>query len=121
MEPKIPFREQKDIRIEVGAEIRHICDPRLETNARSDPRRRQFLYSPTIPSLIRGILYRGRRYHGVAILLCNSGAESSFKHIPLSIRMLYRSGVRVDDYLMVYLSMYSGRKGRHQIGESSRH
>ena len=111
METKLSFVEQKVVGNTNATKIRYICDPRLEINPRTDSRRHPFLFATTIPSLLRGILFWKRRYPGVPILLCMRDVKSAFKIVPLSIRMLYHAGVRIANYLMIYLSMYFGRKG----------
>ena len=110
METKLSFVEQKDVG-GTGAKIRYICDPRVEINSRADSRRHPFLFVPTIPSLLRRILFWKRRYPKIPVLLCKRDVKSAFKLIPLSIRMLYHTGLRISDYLLVYLSMYFGWKG----------
>ena len=117
METKLSFLEQKDVSVDGGAEIRYICDPRLEINSRTDSRRRPFLFVPTIPSLLRRILYWGRRYPGIPVFLCKRDAESAFKLIPLPIRMLYRACRMISDYIMVTLAFTSAGKEPRRIGE----
>ena len=111
VETKLSFAEHKDVSVEGDTKIRYICDPRLEINSRTDSRRHPFLFAPTIPSLLRRILYWKRRYPGIPVFLCKRDVKSAFKLIPLSIRMMYRAGLRIADYIMAYLSLYFGWKG----------
>ena len=111
METELSFVEQKAVGDINAKKVRYICDPRVEINSRTDSRRHPFLYVPTIPSLLRGILYWERRYPRVPILLCKRDVKSAFKLVPLSVRMIYHAAVRIGNYLMVYLSMYFGWKG----------
>ena len=76
METKLPFVEQESMGV---PKIRYINDPRLEINSRANSRRRPFLFVPTIPSLLRRVLYWRRRYHGVPIWLCKRDVKSAFK------------------------------------------
>lgn len=69
------------------------------------------MFVPTIPSLIRRILYWKRRYPGIAIVLCKRDVKSAFKLAPLSIRMIYKAGLRVAEYVMIYVGMYFGWQG----------
>ena len=104
METKLTFVEQKD-------KLRYICDPRAEINERTSSRRHPLLIVPTIPSLLRRILYWKRRYPDIPILLGKRDVRSAFKLIPLSISMFYHAGLRVANYILLYLSLYFGWKG----------
>ena len=104
MGTRLSLVEQKD-------KSRYICDPRLAINEGTDSKRHPLLVVPTIPALLRGILFRGRRYPGIPILLAKRAVSSAFKLIPLSIGMLSRAGFRVAHFILVYLIMYFGWKG----------
>ena len=104
METKLTFVEQKD-------KIRYICDPRAEINERTSSRRHPLLTVPTIPSLLRRILYWKRRYPVSPILLGKRDVRSAFNLIPLSVSMFYHAGLRVANYILIYLSLYFGWKG----------
>ena len=92
-------------------QVRNICDPRIDTNARAHSRRQPLLAVPSIPSIVRRILFRKRGYPGMPILLAKRDVMAAFKLILLAIRTLARAGFRAGRFIMTYLSMYFGWKG----------
>ena len=109
MANKAAFAEQKvPSKRRVG--IRYICNPRLQINSRNHSAMRPLLSVPTIPGLIRRILYWGRRYPDIPAHPCKCDVKSAFKPSPLSIGMILRDGARVVSCLMNYLGLYCGRK-----------
>ena len=104
MVTRLSLVEQKD-------KIRYICDPRLEINERTDSRRHPLLIVPTIPALLRRVLFWKRRYPGIPVLPAKRDVRSAFKLIPLSISMLLHAGFKVEHYILAYLSLYFGWKG----------
>ena len=104
METRLSSVDQK-------GEIRYIFPPRLGVNERADSKRHPLLTLPTIPALLRRILYWESRYPGIPVLLSKRDVMPSFKLIPPSIDMLYRDGFRIGHVVLMYLSLYFGWKG----------
>ena len=108
MEFRLAFVNQKDVEKESGVKVIYISDPRNEINERINPKNHPWARVPRHANVPRWILYWGRSYPTIPILLRKMDVKGAFELIPVAIRGLTHMGFRFANFAVLYLSLYFG-------------